>query len=176
MIMIVLYRGSRGKGKTLTMVKDAYKYHLAGFKVLGNLNLTFGSYISSSDVVNLNHRSDLRDCVLVIDEIELFFDSRNFSKQENKTFSHFLQQVRKRNIIILCTAQYTGLVDLRIRQQLDVVVYPKFDPITHFCSCLYFNLTEMEDNFSSDLHFSPSYICYDATKIFALYDTYEILL
>lgn len=173
--MIILYRGSRGKGKTLTMVKDAYKFHQAGFKVYGNLTLKFGNYISSQEVVDLNRRSDLKDCVLVIDEIELFFDSRNFSKQENKTFSHFLQQIRKRNIVILCTAQYVNLIDLRIRQQLDLIVYPNYDKKTQLCRAYYFDLTKIEDAFSS-FSLSPTYVVYNGNKIFGLYDTYEMLL
>lgn len=173
--MIIMYRGSRGKGKTLTMVKDAFKYYNHGFKVYGNLKLNFGEYISSEDLVALNHTSELKNCVLVIDEIELFFDSRNFSRTENKTFSHFLQQIRKRNIIILCTAQYVNLVDLRIRQQLDIVVYPRFDKKTSICPVYYFDLTQIEDSFGND-KFSPTKVVYDGKKVFNLYDTYEILL
>lgn len=33
---IVLYKGKRGCGKTLTMVKDGFKYYLNGWKVLRN--------------------------------------------------------------------------------------------------------------------------------------------
>lgn len=173
--MIILYRGSRGKGKTLTMVKDAYNFYKAGFRVFGNLKLGFGKLITSDEVVSLDHASDLKNCVLVVDEIELFFDSRNFGKTQNKTFSHFLQQIRKRNIVILCTAQYVNLIDLRIRQQLDIVVYPRFDKKTKFCSVNYFDLTKIEDCFT-EVKLNPTYLVYDASKIFPLYDTYELLL
>lgn len=71
--MLVLYRGARGKGKTLTMVKDAYKFHLLGYRVISNLNLKFGEYMSSTELLNLSKTSDLKNCILVIDEIELYF-------------------------------------------------------------------------------------------------------
>lgn len=172
--MIVLYKGARGKGKTLTMVKDAYNYCKEGYSIYANLNLSFGKYISSDDVLKLNRKSALRDCVLVIDEIELFFDSRSFSKEENRTFSHFLQQIRKRNIIILCTCQYINLVDLRIRQQLDIISYPNFDKKSLFCGVNYFDLTKLEDNMSLT-DFKPIFVIYNAFPVFSLYDTHEIL-
>lgn len=172
--MIILYRGSRGKGKTLTMVKDALKFYQLGYDVYSNLNLKFGMYIPSSDVIGLDNFSNLKNCVLVIDEIELFFDSRMFKNKDNINFSKFLQQIRKRNIIILCTAQYVNLIDLRIRQQLDIVAYPRFNKKNNLCSVQYFNLTQIEDNFYNNQLF-PSFIVYDCLPVFHLYNTYEML-
>jgi hypothetical protein len=172
--MIVLYKGSRGKGKTLTLVKDLLKYHLDGYKIYSNIQLTFGEFIPSSEVLLLSRDSNLRNCVLGIDEIELFFDSRNFSKLENKTFSNFLQQLRKRNIIILCTAQFTNLIDIRLRNQLDFMCYPSFDKHTGYCSACYFDLTKMENSLSN-APISSGLVVYDAKPIFKLYNTLELL-
>jgi len=173
--MIVLYKGARGRGKTLTMVKDAFRFFENKYKIYANFHLAFGEFISSEEVLNLSRNSELRDCVLVIDEIELFFDSRNFNKGESKTFSNFLQQIRKRNMIILCTTQYTNLIDLRIRQQIDLICYPDFDKKTGFCSCNYFDLTKIEDD-QKRVNISPCLVVYNAKPIFQLYDTYELLV
>lgn len=172
--MITLYKGSRGKGKTLTMVKDAYKYFLAGYKVLANFKLNFGEYISPEETLVLNRYSMMENCVLVLDEIQLFFDSRNFQKQENKDFSNFLQQIRKRNIKILCTAQYTNTIDLRLRQQIDMVAYPHYNRKTKICKVDYFNLTVIEDNVNLKA-LRPFTVFFDALPIFKLYNTHEIL-
>lgn len=173
--MIVLYKGARGRGKTLTMVKDAFRFFENKYEIYSNFNFVFGKYISSEEILSLSRDSKLMNCVLVIDEIELFFDSRNFNRAESKTFSNFLQQIRKRNIVILCTTQYTNLIDLRIRQQIDIIVYPDFDKKTSYCSCHYFDLTKIEDD-SRNVNLSPCLVVYDAKPIFKLYDTYELLV
>lgn len=170
---IILFKGRRGTGKTLTMVYEALKYHLEGYTVLSNLSLTFGKYISSQEVLSLNRDSKLFNCVLALDEVQLFFDSRNFSKQENKDFSNFIQQIRKRNIIILFTTQYVNTVDLRLRQHIDYVACPVFDKKTGFCYVRYFDLTAMEDFDSQTI--PSSIVIYDAKPIYPLYNTYEML-
>lgn len=172
--MIVLYKGARGRGKTLTMVKDALRYYLAGYKIFANFKMSFGSYISPQEVLALNKSSSLRDCVLVLDELQLFFDSRNFAKQENKDFGNFIQQIRKRNIHILGTTQYTNTIELRFRQHIDIVCYPKFDKFEFICSAFYYDISLLEDDLDP-LDISPSMIIFDATQIFPLYDTNEML-
>lgn len=172
--MIVLYKGSRGKGKTLTMVKDAFHYYKRGYKVLANFNMKFGDYISSNDVLALDKTSELMNCVLVLDELQIFFDSRNFRRKENIDFSNFIQQIRKRNVHILGTTQYVNAVELRFRQHIDIVVYPHFDKISFYCRVYYFDISILEDDLE-DTKVSPSLIVYNARPIFDLYDTYEML-
>lgn len=172
--MIVIYKGSRGKGKTLTMVRDAYKYYTLGYKILANFSLKFGSYITGDEVLALNKSSELYNCVLVLDELQLFFDSRNFSRLQNKEFSNFIQQIRKRNIIILFTTQYSNTIDLRIRQHIDVVAYPYFDKVSNICKVYYFDLTKLEDDMS-DIDIKPIKVYYNAKNVFSLYNTYEML-
>lgn len=172
--MIILYKGARGRGKTLTMVKDAFRMHLSGYSVFSNMSLKFGSRVSPDEVLSLNRESALKHCVLVLDELQLFFDSRNFTKPQNKDFSNFIQQIRKRDIHILYTTQYVNLVDLRIRQQTDIVAFPKFDIIRGFCLVDYYDITKLEDDISiSDI--KPVSACFNAVPYFALYDTYEML-
>lgn len=170
--MIVLYKGSRGRGKTLTMVKDAYQYYLDGFRILANLKLTFGENISNDEVLSLSQYSQLYNCVLVLDELQIFFDSRNFLRKENKDFSYFIQQIRKRNIIILGTAQYVNTIELRFRQHIDYIAIPKFNIKNNVCRVKYFDLTKLEDN---NPRVKPVKVSFDATKIFPLYNTLEML-
>lgn len=172
--MIVLYKGARGRGKTLTMVKDALKFYQNGFRVLANFQISFGEFISNSEVLALNKGSDLRNCVLVLDEIQLFFDSRNFAKKENKDFSNFIQQIRKRNVHILGTTQYVNTIELRFRQHIDIVAYPKFDELSLCCSCTYYDISLLEDDLEP-ITIAPSMVFYDARPVFELYDTMEIL-
>jgi len=51
---IVLYKGKRGAGKTLSMVKDGLQYFKEGYKVLRNFEAKFGEYISEDEILNLD--------------------------------------------------------------------------------------------------------------------------
>jgi len=173
--MIVLYRGARGRGKTLTMCKDALKFYKLGYRIISNMTLSFGENITGEEVLALNRSSELYDCVLVIDEMQLFFDSRNFGNKGNKDFSNFIQQIRKRNVHILFTTQYLGTVDLRIRQHIDVVCYPKFNKELSICDCRYFDITKLEDDYDFIKPLKPVRVIYDAKPIFPLFNTNEML-
>lgn len=173
--MIVLYKGRRGCGKTLTMVKDAFRFYKNGYRILANFKIEFGEYISPQEVLALNKESDLKDCVLVLDELQLFFDSRNFTRKENKDFGNFIQQIRKRNIHILGTTQYINTVELRFRQHTDILCYPFFDINTSLVKTYYFDITLLEDDMSGEPMIEPILVAYDARKIFNLYDSYEML-
>lgn len=172
--MIVLYKGARGKGKTLTMVKDGLKAYQRGFRIIANFKLKFGEYMSNEEVLGLNRESSLKDCVLLLDELQLFFDSRNFGSKQNKDFSNFIQQIRKRNIHILGTTQYTNTIELRFRQHIDIVAYPQFDKETGYCKVYYFDISIFENDLE-EVKISPSMAVYDAKQVFPLYDTNEML-
>lgn len=172
MASIVLYRGSRGKGKTLTMVKDALKYQLLGWKILTNLDGTPFEKISSEYILSLDGSSQLFNTVLLIDEIELFFDSREWTRSESKKFGRFLQQIRKRNVPILCTAQFTDLIEKRLRQQIDILVICSFDKVSQKCHNVYVDLTSIESNPLDPSSFVSDYLAF---PIFGLYNTHQII-
>ena len=174
--MIVLYKGRRGCGKTVTLVKDGYLNKLRGFKILRNFSLSFGKYISNEEILNLNKDSLLFDCVLMIDEIQIFFDSRRSMRKQNLTFSNFIQQIRKRNIILLCTAQYSNTIDLRLRQHLDIIAYPKFYKDLNVCEVIYEDLTALEENFFMGREPNRVKLVFDAVPFFKLYKTDEMII
>ena len=72
-MVIVIYLGRRGAGKTTTMVKDAYIEYMRGRRVISNMeSLTFGEYMSNEDIVKINKQSDIENAVLLIDEMQIF--------------------------------------------------------------------------------------------------------
>lgn len=176
--MIVLYKGARGKGKTLSMVKDGYAYYCAGFKILRNFECSYGKYIDNDDILDLSKDSGINDCVLMIDEIQIFFDSRQSIRKENIRFSNFVQQIRKRNVIILCTTQYSNTIDLRLRQHLDIIAFPNFKKDKDICEVTYMDLTRMQDNdLITGAEPQPMLvrIIFDAKPIYKMYDTGEMI-
>lgn len=181
--MIVLYKGSRGKGKTLSMTKDAFIYFQHGFRVLSNFSLKFGEKVSNEGILALNKDSALFDCVLVIDELQILFDSRSWKKDTSLKFSNFIQQIRKRNIIILATTQYVNTVDKRFRQHIDVFAYPEFSKELAYCKVTYLDLSSFEDidlkiltndSISLDV-LKRRTIVFFARPIYALYNTAEMI-
>jgi len=168
--MIVLYKGARGKGKTLTMVKDGLKYKREGWRVLTNLENTPFETITSEYILSITGTSELFNVVLLVDEIELFFDSREWKKSENSRFGKFLQQIRKRNVPILCTAQFTDLIEKRLRQQIDFVCQCSYNKELMIASGLYIDLTSVESNEINT--FTSSYY---AKPIFGLYNTNQLV-
>lgn len=168
--MIIFYKGARGKGKTLTMVKDGLRYKREGWRVLTNLEGTPFETVTSEEIISLSGQSKLFNVVLLIDEIELFFDSREWNKKEAKEFGRFLQQIRKRNVPILCTAQFSDLIEKRLRQQIDIVAQCTFNKKKHISRILYIDLTGLESN---ELRFVTS--TYYAKPLYGLYNTKQII-
>lgn len=169
---VTLYRGSRGNGKTLSMTKDGLKYQALGWEIMTNLENTPFKVITSDFILSLSNKSTLFNVALLIDEIEVFFDSREWSKSDTKGFSKFIQQVRKRKVIILCTCQFTDLIDKRLRQQIDILVKCSYNSITMICKCFYYDVTSLEDNPNKVLYFSISYY---SPPIFSLYNTNQLI-
>lgn len=172
--MIVLYSGRRGCGKTLTMTKDALKLRSLGWDIYSNIALGFDhTLLSTQEIIDIG-KTDLENCVLVIDEIQVLLDSRRSARSGNLDFSYFIQQIRKRGIIILCTTQFSGTVDLRIRQHVDIIARPRYDKETGVCSVVYIDITaeDMYDAFSAPVSVE---IVYDARPIFEMYNTKAII-
>lgn len=168
--MIILYKGRKGSGKTLSMVKDAYNYYCDGWKVFSNMeSVKFATYVPSDEIVAIDKNTVMSNCVLLIDEFQVMFDSRSSASNQNKKFSNFIQQIRKRDIIMLTTTQFANTVDLRLRQNLDVVVSVKFDKELEVCEGYYLDITSIEDMEEPDTF----EVVFDAKEVFPLYNTKE---
>lgn len=174
--MICLYLGRRGAGKTLSMVKDAYLYHKGGFKIISNMStLNFEhTYMTNEEILKLTKDSDIKNCVIVVDEVQLLFDSRRSMKKENITFSNFIQQIRKRNIKLLGTTQFDNTIDKRLRDHTDILALPKFEKEYNICRVKYVDPTSTHDLENVTGEYENAVIKYDATMVFGLYDTEEM--
>lgn len=176
--MIYFYKGAKGKGKTLTMTKDGYQFNLDGKKVFSNMKShnKFATYISNEQIKELDKNSILKNCVLIIDEIQTLYNARRSMNKENLKFSYFLQQIRKRKIELLATTQYTNTVDLIFRQHVDYMVIPKYDKELQVCKVVYIDINSIEDDINGGIT-EPDKITvvFDAKEIFKLYDTEELI-
>ncbi len=125
--------GRQGSGKTVFMVKlliDNLKYIS---KIFSNINLynidrdyTKISLSTREETVTdvplmLDMLDDdinvFNDSIIFLDEIHKDLDSRDFWSESSRKIQGFFSQLRKRNCLVLATAQYFGLIDNRVRKQ-----------------------------------------------------------
>ncbi len=125
--------GRQGSGKTVFMVKlliDNLKYKS---KIFSNINLynidrdyTKISLSTREETVTdvplmLDMLDDdinvFNDSIIFLDEIHKDLDSRDFWSESSRKIQGFFSQLRKRNCLVLATAQYFGLIDNRVRKQ-----------------------------------------------------------
>ena len=161
----------------MSLVKDAFKFASEGWKVYSNFEIGIAELISSDDILAIDKHSEIKNCVLCIDEIQIFFDSRRSMKKVNINFSHMLMQLRKRNIILLCTTQFQNSVDLRFRNHVDIIARPKFIKKYELCEVKYIDATAFQDEMYMYDNQKNSFvtIIYDATQIYDKYDTNTLI-
>ena len=176
--------GRQGSGKTLFMIKlliDNLKYKN---KIFSNINL----YNIDRDYtkISLSTREDtitdvplmldmleddiniFNDSIILLDEIHKDLDSRDFWSESSRKIQGFFSQLRKRNCLVLATAQYFMLIDNRVRKQCFNV----FD--MRKLSNEMFNVVVSE----VDGYYYRPIINYDVklSDYFKYYDTNEIVL
>jgi len=115
--MIHLILGRQGSGKTLFLVREAYKHYKQGKTIYANFKLNFPfKRINYNDIVNCK----LEDAVVLIDEIHLLLPSRNcMSVRSRQICDSFLSMVRKKGLEVYGTTQTERKVDVRFREEKD---------------------------------------------------------
>jgi hypothetical protein len=151
--------GPRGSGKSVGAVRLAIiDYFLTGIKnVWSNMDISFilerdgvkkefhSQPIHKLDLIELDRVYDKG--LLVVDEVNMeIAEARRSSSKGSLAFSYILQQLRKRELDIIWTAQSEMDCDSRLRRQTDVFLKCHDKSITN-CKC---GIGELSD-----------YVCYD---------------
>lgn len=120
--MVIGYFGLPGCGKSTFMAKIAQKAIKSGRydKIFCNFYCD-GTYKLNPDDLG---RYDFSNCLILIDEITLFFDSRDFKKFTREQKEFFLMHRHYGVDIIYFTQQYDG-VDKKIRDITQELYYLK---------------------------------------------------
>lgn len=116
-----------GSGKTLSMVYEAYQYYKKGFKVFANFRLNFPYTRLTKRVFDamVENKTQLTHCVVLIDEIHIWLDSRSSMQKKNKMITYWILMTRKASVRLLCTTQHLHQVDKRLRDTIDILVFCK---------------------------------------------------
>ena len=125
--------GKQGSGKTLLMVKhliDEHEQHPKK-KIFSNTPLFDITYTpvtfdknkaGDHDKISILDQLDddpnfFNHSIMLIDEIHLYLNSLDFMRKNNRKLQIFFSQLRKRDILLLGTAQYFHDIDIRVRSQ-----------------------------------------------------------
>lgn len=113
----IIYVNPMGSGKTISLVREAYKYHLQGYKVYSNFFMTFqdGQLNSWKDIIKVPPNS-----ILCLDEISDLFNAREWKSMPKSIFTYIINS-RKMNIRVLATAQEFDEIDKTIRTKCTYV-------------------------------------------------------
>jgi hypothetical protein len=129
--------GGRGAGKSCGAAGiGIYDFLLCGMPLISNMDIQVrvryktvakifkSQNLSLVNLVNVKDQSNMyRDCCLVVDEVNLEMgDARRSMANKNLNFSFALQQLRKRKLHIIHTAQSEMHCDERVRFQTSMYI------------------------------------------------------
>lgn len=115
--MITVIQGRPGQGKTVYLVGLIQLYLRRGHDVYSNIQLNIGNrYANKFHIIeSLDECASLRSGKIVLDEIQVYLNSRNWDKLDPR-FQVFLQQHRKRGLDIVGACQSIKRADVVFRE------------------------------------------------------------
>ena len=158
--MLIAIIGAMGSGKTLLLVYLATKSER---EIYSNFKINVPNYkpLEIIDLLDLKNDVDV-----YIDEGYTWLESRTSGSHLNRYLSYIVLQSRKRTIDILITAQLFSSIDVRFREQCDIIVKCKKIKEGFKYSVLF-----VEKNVVRTFILRNKF----AKKLFNTYDTYEIV-
>lgn len=108
--------GKKGSGKTTYMTKLAVQYHKKGRKIYSNTNIPYATVI---DIRTLGQFVPPPESVLLIDEVGMIWDNRNFKNFRDDVRDYFKLQRHYRNIVYLFSQTFD--IDLKLRNLTDAM-------------------------------------------------------
>lgn len=157
--MLIGVQGTMGAGKTITMTILAQYLH----RVM-KADIHANHFQKNSDRLRtLDDVWKLEGGILCFDEIWLTLDARRSGG--NTHLTRFINQTRKKKLIVMYTTQHIRQVDVRVRDATDILICCEKKNGVHW-------LTFVDWQYQRIMR---SYQISDLTPFYGLYDTYEVL-
>lgn len=127
--------GHRGSGKSVSAAALAIvDFLLCGYSVWSNMNVEVAVVYGDAmkvfrayplDKLELLQKTDyFRHGLVLLDEVNVSFaDATLYMSKTNRELSNFTQQIRKRGLSLVWTAQNWNSIDNRLRFQSDFVIW-----------------------------------------------------
>lgn len=151
--------GKMGAGKTLSMSMLAtYLNSKTKLPIYANYGLK-----GAQRIHNTKELWEMKQGIFCFDEIWITMDSRNWGN--NVELTHWVNQTRKKGLLVLYTTQHINQVEMRIRKGTDILIYcqrKKGKMSLQFIDYQYMQL-------------GRRYFLKDPKKFYGLYDTFEVV-
>jgi len=120
--MIVSFEGPQGTCKTTSAVSLAFKeYCISGRKIISNDHLLFPyTQFNMQYFVDNLATTEMEKCIILLDESQQYMDARMTQSKENRVFSYFVGQARKRFVDLYLPTHSIMNIDSRIRPHIDL--------------------------------------------------------
>lgn len=161
--MLVGIMGKMGTGKTLSQtILLSYLHHVTGVPLAANYKINLKK---ASVVTNLMEIEKKTSEVFGFDEIWLSADARMWA--DNVKLTQWVNQTRKKKMIVFYTTQHIRQVEMRIRNATDVLIVCEKDAQGHWLTFIDYQYKTIGRRY-----LIPHEV---ARKFYPLYDTYEVL-
>jgi len=133
--LVAVFWGGRGSGKTLTMTAWAALALIAGKNVWSNYKIAFRCCFPSgtihyfeskpvdvNDLLMIQRKDIIRNGLVMLDEWNLWCNSRRSGANMNYIFNGVVQLIRKRNLSFYITVQQFHSLDRFIRGATDLSI------------------------------------------------------
>ena len=162
-MVLISISGGLGSGKSLFLT--IYATH-SKRKIVSNFTLKSKKY-TEFDIDDFIH-GGYSDCVILLDEVYQYIDSRSSMTDINKLFSYMLFQSRKKDVELFVVAQLRSSMDLRWRRLTDLRI--DCQKSTEGFEYKLYNPKRPNENAIAILSFDQ------ASAYFNLFDTNEIIM
>lgn len=151
--------GKMGSGKTLSMsVLASYLARATKAPLHANYSLQGAQPLES-----LNEINQTTGGILCLDELWLSMDSRMW--KDNVRVSHWVNQTRKKKVIVFYTTQHIRQMELRVRNATDILIVAEKKPEGHWLTFIDYQYRQIGKRFLIE----------DPWRFYRLYDTFEVL-
>jgi len=107
----------------------------------------------------------MKEGVFAFDEAHVSMDSRNFKDRASITYTHWLTQLRKKQLALLYTTQHISQVDIRLRNLTDILAL-----------CQNINDTiKIQFLDWQYLTLGRRYTIWPKSRFYSLYDTFQVV-
>lgn len=151
--------GKMGSGKTLSMsILATYLSKKFNVPLYSNYGLKNAKRIQS-----LSELWKIDSAIFCFDEMWLTMDARLW--KNNVFLSRWINQTRKKKMIIFYTTQHIRQIELRVRNATDILIYCQKEKEGHQLQFIDFQYQQMGNR----------YLLSNPARFYSLYDTYEVL-
>lgn len=157
--MLVGIMGKMGTGKTLSMSILAEYFSIkSGSSLYANYALQ-----NSQKINSLNQVWQLENGIFCFDELWLTMDSRLYN--DNVVMTRWINQTRKKKMVIFYTTQHIRQVELRVRNATDILIVCEKKP-----SGIWLNFIDYQFR-----TLGRRFLISNPKMFYTLYNTYEVL-